>query len=192
QFLPPTRHLSRRLALTIVLIAVSGVSPRGLSAILPFRAANLEAQASGPAALELITYFDAPYVNGRTPSALIQAGDGTFYGTTAAGGFFGAGTLFRVDADGVVTTLRNFDPNRDGSSPMGLVRAIDGRVYGYAQTGGRFGFGTIFRIDAGGALTPVHHFTNTDGSRPNALSAGADGNIYGATAMGGAVDGGTA
>ena len=192
EFPLPTRHLSRRLALTLVLIAVGGVSPRGLTAMLPFRAANLEAQASGSVSLELITYFDAPYVNGQTPSALIEAGDGTFYGTTAAGGFFGAGTLFRVDAAGVVTTLRNFDPNSDGSSPMGLVRAIDGRVYGYAQTGGRFGFGTIFRIDAGGALTTVHHFANTDGSRPNALSAGADGNIYGATAMGGAVDGGTA
>lgn len=41
-------------------------------------------------------------------SALVQAADGSFYGSSLEGGTHAAGTLFRLDPAGVVTTLFNF------------------------------------------------------------------------------------
>ena len=80
---------------------------------------------------------------GEQPSSLRQADDGTFYGTTSAGGLFDKGTLFRMDATGVVTSLHSFSGSADGARPFGLVRASDGRFYGMTSEGGAFGFGTV-------------------------------------------------
>src|ERR1700680_2264543 len=41
-------------------------------------------------------------------SGLTLATDGTFYGTTLAGGQFSRGTVFKITASGVPTTLYNF------------------------------------------------------------------------------------
>jgi uncharacterized repeat protein (TIGR03803 family) len=42
------------------------------------------------------------------PSGLIQGSDGNFYGTTSAGGQFGAGTLFKLTPAGAETVLYSF------------------------------------------------------------------------------------
>ena len=103
---------------------------------------------------------------GEQPSSLRQADDGTFYGTTSFGGVFDRGTLFRMDATGVVTSLYSFSGPLDGARPFGLVRASDGRFYGMTTEGGAFGFGTVFRFVPGGVVTTLHAFSETDSRFP--------------------------
>ena len=77
---------------------------------------------------------------------LIQASDGNFYGTTAVGGTYGYGTVFKMDAAGNVTILHSFD-NSDGDAPLaGLIQASDGSLYGTTSAGGGSGDGTVFKI----------------------------------------------
>jgi uncharacterized repeat protein (TIGR03803 family) len=90
---------------------------------------------------------------------LVQASDGTFYGTTLHGGAYcvqnsGCGTVFKITPSGTLTTLHSFDGNDDGKAPFaGLVHATDGNFYGTtayganpACTAGLGGCGTVFRL----------------------------------------------
>src|SRR5260370_4900662 len=53
--------------------------------------------------------FRGGLMDGATPyGALIQVADGTFYGTTGAGGAFGLGTIFRMTTDGTVAVVHAF------------------------------------------------------------------------------------
>src|SRR5439155_19717093 len=84
---------------------------------------------------------------GQNPLAgLIQARDGSFYGTTSGGGigncFSGCGTVFKMDAAGMLTTLHSFTGG-DGASPGGLIQACDGSVYGKTWGDGGAGGGTM-------------------------------------------------
>jgi len=150
--------------------------------------------------------------DGAGPGAgLIQATDGNFYGTTAAGGANnnsncsdGCGTVFKITAGGALTTLHSFCAQNnctDGYFPnAGLVQATDGNFYGTTSDGGAnnnsdycggSGCGTVFKITAGGTLTTLYSFCSqsncTDGFWPvTALVQGTDGNIYGTTSYGGA------
>jgi uncharacterized repeat protein (TIGR03803 family) len=129
--------------------------------------------------------------------ALVQAPDGNFYGTTYQGGPNGAGTVFRVDRQGVLTTLHSFDYT-DGAEPgAGLVLGSDGNLYGTAQDGGAYNRGAIFRIAPSGTLTTLYSFCShgegcPDGYTPvGALIEAADGNLYGTTDFGGSIGDGT-
>src|SRR6266516_2696104 len=67
-----------------------------------------------------------PAPNGVHPkTGLIQASDGSFYGTTDEGGTSGYGTVFKLDAAGTLTTLHSFNGS-DVWSPSGLIQARDG------------------------------------------------------------------
>jgi len=130
--------------------------------------------------------------DGRTPLArVIQGRDGSFYGTTSAGGTFDVGTVFRLAPAGTLTTLHHF-AGRDGANPYaGLLEATDGRLYGTTRNGGAFGYGTIFTIDTTGARTTLHDFAGTDGAFPEAdVIQASDGNLYGTTSAGGLSGGG--
>ncbi len=89
---------------------------------------------------------------GCTPIAgLIQAFDGSFYGTTQFGGPSNGGTIFKIDTRGTFTTLHTFDCATEGCQPVaGLVQTRDGDFYGTASTGGRRGGGVVFRLKPGG------------------------------------------
>jgi len=80
---------------------------------------------------------------------VIQGADGSLYGTTSYGGMpeVNAGTIFKLDATGTLTTLHRFDPERDGRFPYGqLMQAADGSFYGTTSEGGPNGGGTVFRL----------------------------------------------
>ncbi len=143
----------------------------------------------------VVAGFDRPFVNGALPSAgVIQASDGSFYGTTSQGGAADFGTIFKLDAAGTLTTLHSFTGGGDGAYPYtGLMQAADGSFYGTTTYGGTAGAGTVFKLDEAGTLTTLHSFTGGgDGAHPGAeLIQATDGNFYGTTSQGGASAGGT-
>ena len=58
--------------------------------------------------------------DGFYPDAgLIQATDGSFYGTTVQGGANGHGTVFKLDGAGTLTTVHSFNGGTDGAAPSG-------------------------------------------------------------------------
>jgi uncharacterized repeat protein (TIGR03803 family) len=134
------------------------------------------------------TLHSFDYTDGQYPYAgLVQATDGSLYGTTTTGGASGSGTVFKITPAGKLTMLHSFD-NTDGANPFaGLVQATDGNFYGTTYYGGAYGYGTVFKITSAGKLTMLHSFDNTDGANPMAgLVQATDGNFYGTTEDGGA------
>jgi uncharacterized repeat protein (TIGR03803 family) len=138
----------------------------------------------------------APLVSG-----LIEAADGTFYGTTYKGGLSGncesgCGTVFSVTPAGLFTSLHSFAGN-DGAGPYGgVTQGTDGNFYGTTLYGGANGHGTVFKIPSSGALTTLYDFCSqascVDGSQPSgALIQAIDGNFYGTTSQGGTAGYGT-
>jgi uncharacterized repeat protein (TIGR03803 family) len=122
--------------------------------------------------------------DGGYPSGeLVQAADGSFYGTTTAGGLSDCGTVFRITPSGVLTNLHLFN-GADGKFPTGaLAQGCDGSFYGLTSAGGAYENGTVFRITPAGALTTLYSFTGgSDGYAPvAALVRGSDCNFYGVT-----------
>ncbi|PYV38022.1 MAG: hypothetical protein DMG09_13155 [Acidobacteria bacterium] len=84
--------------------------------------------------------------DGSGPNGLIQASDGSFYGTTLHGGAASnAGTVFKMDAAATITRLHSF-AGSDGSGPNGLIQASDGSFYGTTSEGGADDVGVVFRL----------------------------------------------
>jgi uncharacterized repeat protein (TIGR03803 family) len=85
--------------------------------------------------------------DGGHPSAdLIQTGDGNFYGTTAYGGAYDDGTVFRMAPGGAPVTLASFDGYNGANPEARLVQGTDGNLYGTTQDGGAGDNGVIFRV----------------------------------------------
>ena len=148
-----------------------------LAAVAVALAVTTTVNAQQAATYEVVSSFvDVLFRNGRSPSSLRQADDGTFYGTTRSGGTFDRGTLFRMDATGVVTTVESFS-SLNGRGPFGLVKATDGRFYGLTQptdADNRPIESTVFRFVPGGGLTTLHAFQGL-GRQPVDLFAASDG-----------------
>lgn len=153
-----------------------------------------------PTGIETVLYsFGASPSDGMRPTgSLIQASDGNFYGTTARGGAYGNGTVFRMTPAGIETVLYSFGGSpSDGAVPAGsLIIASDGNFYGTTAEGGAnscYGAanfcGTVFRITPSGVETVLYSFeaTPSDGYNPEgSLIQASDGNLYGTTSDGGA------
>jgi uncharacterized repeat protein (TIGR03803 family) len=136
-------------------------------------------------------------LNGNFPAAsFLQGTDGNFYGTTYSGGnyiFCGSyycGTVFKVTAQGTLTSLHSFEGTDGLQSLDALVQATDGNFYGTTKIGGNNSGGTVFKITVQGTLTKLSNFCSlsgcADGLEPVAgLVQGVDGNLYGTTEAGG-------
>jgi uncharacterized repeat protein (TIGR03803 family) len=103
--------------------------------------------------LTVVHSFDKS--DGEYPAApLIQATNGTFYGTTIYGGapgpcYISCGTIFSIIPGGTLTTLHSFD-DTDGENPGGgLIQATNGTFYGTTSAGGASNGGTIFSLAVG-------------------------------------------
>lgn len=127
-------------------------------------------------------------------AALINGGDGFYYGTTPLGGVEGSGTVYRIRPTGAdYEILHHFRFTKlDGATPHAvLLNASNGLLYGTARRGGRFGKGVIFRLDKnGGNYTIVRNFAGTDGSVPTPHLAESAGVLYGTTELGGSANSG--
>jgi uncharacterized repeat protein (TIGR03803 family) len=121
------------------------------------------------------------------------------YGTTSAGGLYGAGTVFKVETAGNETILYNFCPSfacggQDGLAPFAsLSRDSAGNLYGTTLLGGFFSEGVVFKLDPTGKETILHSFNGaSDGGAPySGLVLDEAGNIYGTTPSAGAFGYGT-
>ena len=139
--------------------------------------------------------------DGSVPHAgLVQSPNGDFYGTTFYGGANDDGTVFKITASGVQTTLYSFCSQlkcADGANPgAALTLASDGNFYGTTSGGVIIGLhngdGTVFKITPGGKLTTLHTFDGTDGAGPvGGLIQATNGIFYGTTALDGAGGRGT-
>jgi uncharacterized repeat protein (TIGR03803 family) len=84
---------------------------------------------------------------GKPYGGLVQGSDGFFYGTTASGGAYTNGTVFRISAGGALTNLYSFTGGNDGGKPYcGLVQGSNGFFYGTTVFGGTNNYGTVFRL----------------------------------------------
>ncbi len=145
--------------------------------------------------------------NGAIPAnPMTLMPDGNFYGTTGLGGTGGAGTVFKLTTNGMLTTLFSFDPlvsngstgtNADGAQTAGvLTPGPDGSLFGTGSNGGSNGVGELFQITTNGVFTPLLAFsarilnggvlTNATGAFPTGLILANDGSFYGTGYKGGA------
>ena len=131
-------------------------------------------------------------------SGLVADKAGNGYGTTSAGGFNHAGTVYQISPKTGFSVIYGFS-GPDGRQPQGNL-AIDaaGNLYGTTVYGGAFntgcnnqGCGTVFRLAPptnGGAWTEtvLYSFSGgDDGANPQAgVTMDPAGNLYG-TAMNG-------
>jgi uncharacterized repeat protein (TIGR03803 family) len=138
--------------------------------------------------------------DGSNANQLVQATDGSFYGTTYSGGTNNQGTVFKITPSGTLTTLYSFCSQTgcpDGDVPVAaLVQATDGNFYGTTTLGGANNQGTVFKITPGGTLTQLHSFCSQtgcpDGNAPvAALVLATNGTFYGTTNFGGTHNDGT-
>ncbi len=118
------------------------------------------------------------------------------YGTTAAGGDFGLGTVFMITPSGEEQIIWSFTGGPDGSDPHGgVILDFDGNLYGTAVAGGSGfcsgdGCGVVFKLtNSGGTWNafPIYSFTGgDDGFGPGSpLIWDTAGNLYGTAPDGG-------
>jgi uncharacterized repeat protein (TIGR03803 family) len=123
---------------------------------------------------------------------------GNAYGTTAAGGGFNFGTVFKISPSGRQTVLYSFSGGGDGLDPHGGVTLDSaGNLYGTTVAGGSGGLcagdgcGVVFELSPSGGgwiETTLYNFTGlNDGFGPGGgLVFDTKGNLYGTTPDGGA------
>jgi uncharacterized repeat protein (TIGR03803 family) len=137
-------------------------------------------------------------------SSLILS-NGIFYGTAAAGGSAGNGTVFAIHTDGTgFTNLHSFSTtfrgansdihgtNSDGSSPEDDLVLSGNKLYGTTPFGGTGSNGTVFALNIDGTgFTNLHSFTGSDGGDPIAGLVLSGGTLYGTASDGGSLGEGT-
>lgn len=164
--------------------------------------------AAGRAATLQMLYDFTNVPDGNAPrGALVLSSTGALYGTTAAGGLYNGGTVFKMTppAPGktawVETNLHSFGGTGDGSFLQStLIRDETGALYGTTFMGGASGTGTVFKLTPPAAgqtkwtetilrsfLPTQPNGTNSGGAYPyaGALARDAAGNLYGTTYNGG-------
>ena len=98
--------------------------------------------------LTVLHLFTGPD-GGDATGTLIQATDGSLYGTTYVRGTYNFGTIFKISMNGTFTVLHNFiNRPTEGFYPYaGLIQARDGNFYGTTSYGGSDSYyGTVFRL----------------------------------------------
>jgi uncharacterized repeat protein (TIGR03803 family) len=131
---------------------------------------------------------------------LLDRGD--LYGTTASGGRFGKGVLFRLNAKNHETIAHAFaGPPFDGYAPSAdVIPDSAGNLFGTTSYGGtskecgNAGCGTIFGLDIKRRReTVLHSFNGKNGAIPQktALVRDRKGNLFGCTEQGGSSGYGT-
>ncbi len=147
---------------------------------------------------QILRHFN-PTNDGAQPlGGIMQARNGSLFGTCSIGGTNNVGTLWRMELSGNgFRVLRHFGRNDDLENPSAeLMERSDGVLLGTAQSGGFDGRGGVFRVnpETGGyavvADFPVQMVAAPRGPL-GGLVEGTDGRVYGTTERGGSADNGT-
>jgi uncharacterized repeat protein (TIGR03803 family) len=152
-----------------------------------------------PAFQESVLYsFGAQSADAMHPEwgSLIFDTAGNLYGTTAAGGAYGWGAVFKLTSAGQESVLYSFlGPPDDGGDPFaGLITDKAGNLYGTTAYGGAYGYGAVFKISTTGKESVLYNFANDSGDGANpygGLILDEAGNLYGTTLNGGTYGYGT-
>ena len=123
--------------------------------------------------------------DGELPQAGLIDANGTFYGTTSAGGASGNGTVFSITPSGTYHLLYSFAGGNDGEDPETGLLNVDGKLYGTTYAGGKYDCGTVFSITTTGTEKVLHRFNGSDGKNPVAGLIPVNGKLYGTTVQGG-------
>jgi uncharacterized repeat protein (TIGR03803 family) len=130
--------------------------------------------------------FDFRDRNGAYPYADLLNVNGTLYGTTAAGGVNGDGTVFSVTTTGDEKVLYSFGGGSDGAQPFAGLIDVKGTLYGTTDKGGTNGYGTVFSVTTTGDEKPLYSFGGgSDGAYPYAGLMNVNGTLYGTSLHGG-------
>ncbi len=109
---------------------------------------------------------------------LVQASDGSFYGTTFLGED-SRGTIFRINSQGTVKTIHRFEGLSENPI-VGLATATDGNLYGTTLGGGGCDSdaGSIYKVSQTGIFSTV--FGCQNGGYEDAVVQNTNGTFYGA------------
>jgi uncharacterized repeat protein (TIGR03803 family) len=114
--------------------------------------------------------------------------DGNLYGGTEAAGANHRGTVFKLAADGTLTTLYAFTGGADGSNPQGDMLRVGKNLYSTTSAGGdpTCQCGVVFEVKPSGKESVLHTFVGGDGGDSTAGLTMNNSALYGATVSGGA------
>lgn len=152
------------------------------------------------AGYQILHNFGSVQNDGAYPGArLVEDANGMLYGTTVGGGSNGAGTVFKVSADGSgYAVLHQFQSSgADGQAPWSaLALATNGTLFGTTVSGGNFGYGCVFKIGTDGAgYQRLYDFPTNGPNGPQSpvgdILQGSDGALYGTSSAGGSYGYGT-
>jgi uncharacterized repeat protein (TIGR03803 family) len=133
---------------------------------------------------KLLHNFNAG-TDGSPPNAMLAIdGDGNVFGTTSAGGQYGAGTLFEYSAAKAFTTPHVFGGSGDGINPrQGPAMGPHHTVYGSTAMGAPNNNGIIFGMTHAGSYGMLYNFqSGADGHCPfSGVAVASNGTIYGTT-----------
>lgn len=131
----------------------------------------------------VVSFTDTGVNKGRGPSGgLLKLGNDVLWGTTAAGGADGFGTVFKLNAaTGLLTTVLEF--TKDGATNRGYIpvgRLVEdgmgfvwGTTAGAVNDTGPTGRGTLFKVNLmTGELTTVVEFTGNAATNKGATPMG--------------------
>ncbi len=131
----------------------------------------------------LHNFFD-PVTEGRAPYAAPTLDGSWLYGTTAGGGQYTYGTVYKVKTDGTgFTLLRSFSGD-DTVAPEASLIIVGSTLYGTAAQGGGAQSGMVYKMNTDGTgFSSIHDFTDSydDGGSPQASLTLSGSRLYGST-----------
>ena len=145
---------------------------------------------NGTSFSNLVMFSEQSATNGGQPAADLVFSGETLYGTCAAFGGSGGGTVFKINTDGtgfaILKTFANDVNAIDGSAPVAGLVLSGSTLYGTTKWGGSGGKGTVFRVgNDGTAYAVLKNFAGSDGANPVADLVLDGGTLYGTTSLGG-------
>lgn len=132
--------------------------------------------------------FKGADTDGQSPDAGVIYVKGKLYGTTLAGGAYGAGTVFSITTGGIEKVLHSFGRKAgDGEGPQAPLFDMQSTLYGTTVYGGSSGWGTVFEISTTGKEYVLHRFNPLGGGGyyPAAGLLNVNNTLYGTATAGG-------
>jgi uncharacterized repeat protein (TIGR03803 family) len=83
---------------------------------------------------------------GLVAAASSPTGPTELYGSTSYGGLYNKGSLFKMSASGIKTSMHDFTAGADGHTPSARLVLANGLLYGTTYGGGTYGKGTVFSL----------------------------------------------